>query len=180
MRTLSLLLIAAATLSQIAPAAASSAGRCGGTGGQHTKTLTCPNGQYIAGIAARGGLFVDEVSIACRKLPKDGSVGSLGSYISAGPGGGTKSASGQCDRKHAARRLHTKSGAFVDRITGAHCGARELEDGGWFADRSYFPIEIGGGGGGECIVQCPNGEALYKLTIKYGGWIDSIRGECRK
>jgi hypothetical protein len=159
---------------------AGSAGRCGGTGGEHTKTLTCPNGQYIAGMAARGGLFVDEFSIACRKLPVDGSVGSLGNYISAGPGGGTKSASGECNRKHAVRRLLIKSGAFVDKIEFGKCGAREGDDEAWFGDRSSFELNIGGGGGGRCVVQCPNGEALYKVTVKYGGWIDSIRGECRR
>jgi hypothetical protein len=34
---------------------AGSAGRCGGTGGNNTKTLTCPSGQYVAAVAGRAG-----------------------------------------------------------------------------------------------------------------------------
>jgi hypothetical protein len=103
--TVSIALVA--IVAQLAPVAAGSAGRCGGTGGEHTKTLTCPSGQYIAALAARGGLFIDEYSVACRKIPVSGQAGSLGEYKSAGPGGGTSTDSDTCDKGHAV----TKSGS---------------------------------------------------------------------
>lgn len=169
-----------AVLAPVTSAIAGSAGRCGGTGGNHTKTLTCPSGQYVAGVSARGGLFVDEFSIACRKIPANGSVGDLGSYMSAGPGGGTETASGNCSRKHAVTRLTVVSGAVIDSVFFAKCSTRN-DEGGWNADSaSGVTLEIGGPGGGRCRVECPQNEALYKVTVKYGGVIDSIRGECRK
>jgi hypothetical protein len=167
-------------LASVTSAVAGSAGRCGGAGGDHTKTLTCPSGQYVAGVSARGGLFVDEFSIACRKIPANGPAGDLGGFMSAGPGTGTDSESGSCSRKHAATTLTVLSGALIDNFFSAKCSTRNAE-GGWNANfASDVTISIGGPGGRRCEVKCPRGEALYKVTVKYGGVVDSIRGECRK
>ena len=161
-------------------AMAGSAGRCGGTGGDQSKTLTCPSGQYVAGVSARGGLFVDEFSIACRKIPATGSAGNLGDYMSAGPGGGIDSESGNCSRKHAVTTLSVNSGSVIDNVFFAKCSSRN-DEGGWNADSaSGVTVDIGGPGGVRCRLECPRNEALYKVTVKYGGVIDSLRGECRK
>jgi hypothetical protein len=63
----------------------------------------------------------------------------------------------------------------------AFCYPRQGQ--GWKLSRrggSEAMVDIGGGGGTSCDIVCPAGEALYKITVKYGGWVDSIRGECRK
>jgi hypothetical protein len=162
-------------------ASAGSAGRCGGTGGNNTRTLTCPDGQYVAGIGARGGGFVDEFSIACRKIPVSGQPGSLGGYKSAGPGGGTRSRSRECDNGHAVKAVIFRSGVLIDNVEGATCRARSGD--GWSNQTQSFldlDIGVGGIGGGHCSIGCPSNEALYRVTVKYGVVIDSIRGECRK
>lgn len=160
-------------------AMAGSAGRCGGTGGNHSKTLTCPDGQYIAALGARGGLFVDQFSVACRKIPVSGNSGELGGYKSAGPGGGTRSFSDECDNGHAVRIIDFKSGAVVDKVVSGSCMRRSGS--GWTRQTdSTASVQIGGGGGISCSITCPSNEAMYKVTVKYGGVVDSIRGECRK
>jgi hypothetical protein len=161
-------------------AVAGSAGRCGGTGGEHTKTLTCPTGEYIAALGARGGLLIDEFSIACRKHPVSGQPGEIGGFKSAGPGGGTLSKSGKCGNGHAMNSISFKSGSFIDRVSSGGCNPREGS--GWAGGTipSSASVNVGGPGGIACSIICPIGEALYKVTVRYGGVVDSIRGECRK
>lgn len=176
------LLIAALALAVTAgPAMASSAGRCGGTGGHSTKTLTCPDGQYIVGIGARAGLVIDEFSIACQKIPVSGSPGSRGGFKSGGPGGGVVSTSAFCKQGQAVTTISTRSGAVVDRVSSGSCQSREGD--GWKSGNSgvsFAKLDIGGPGGGFCQLACPQGEAMFKITVKFGGVVDSLRGECRK
>ncbi|MGD9913463.1 MAG: hypothetical protein AB7S80_05220 [Rhizobiaceae bacterium] len=182
MRGMLLVAIAlAGVLAQGQLAAASSAGRCGGGGGQKTKTLTCPKGQYIVGVAARGGAFVDEISVACQKIPTSGEPGPRGAFRSAGTGGGTDARSGFCRAAQAVMELSTKGGAYLDRVKVASCNPRR-NTGAWetVGINSSVSLNIGGLGGTDCTIECPAGEALYELTVKYGGWIDSIRGQCRQ
>lgn len=168
------------TVAQITSAEASATGRCGGTGGQHTKTLTCPTGQYIAGVAARGGLYTDQYSIACRNIPPSGSPGGIGSFMSAGPGGGTQNVSGTCGSKgHAVFGMSFKSGVYVDHASDASCTNR-VESGWGNTIPSHIPLEVGGPGGITCRITCPTGEAMYQLTVKYGAWVDSVSGQCRR
>jgi len=105
-------------------AEAGAAGRCGGTGGQHTKALTCPSGQYIAGIAARGGVYVDQFSIACRNIPASGAPGELGDFLSAGPGGGLDTESAGCKEGDAVVFIRFMSGIYVDNALRALCFPR--------------------------------------------------------
>jgi hypothetical protein len=169
-----------ATLCCVPQAMAGSAGRCGGTGGNNTKTLTCPSGQYIAGIAARGGLFIDEFSIACRKHPVSGAQGELGSFKSAGPGGGTTSKSAKCGNNHAVYTIRFQSGSLIDKVRSGGCTPREGNGWAQAGTPSAAVVDVGGPGGIACSITCPIGEAMYKVTVKYGGVLDSIRGECRK
>jgi hypothetical protein len=162
-------------------AEASSAGRCGGTGGPHSKTLTCPAGQYVVGLSARGGVYVDQVSIACQKIPTSGQFGPRGGFLSAGPGGGTDQHGGFCDLHQAVAFLRLKSGIYLDHFTNGGCNAREGD--GWRVsegNQSSADVDIGGPGGISCTVSCPPGEALYGVSVRYGAWIDSISGQCRK
>ena len=146
------LLVVVTTFALVTSAVAGSAGRCGGDGGNHTTTLTCPEGQYVAAIGARAGAFIDEFSIACREIPVSGNPGRLGNYMSGGPGGGTSSRSGQCGGGGA----------------------------NWGDARGYINLDIGGGGGLFCALECPQGEVLYQVAVRHGGWVDSIKGNCRQ
>lgn len=60
-------------------------------------------------------------------------------------------------------------------------GCRGRSGSGWGnSEQSAASVDIGGGGGIACTISCPSNEAMYKVTVKYGGVIDSIRSECRK
>lgn len=122
---------------------------------------------------------MDQYSIACRKIPVSGAPGDLGGFISAGPGGGTQNDSDTCDKPHAVGSIEFSSGIYVDRARGASCSSRSGT--GWGDNApSSASIDIGGIGGVKCIISCPTGEAMYQLTVKYGSWIDSISGNCRR
>lgn len=159
---------------------AGSAGKCGGSGGDKTSTLTCPSGQYVAGISARAGAFLDEYGIACRKILVSGAAGALGDDKRGGPGGSGLRAEGKCAKGHAVNELWFRSGAVVDGAGRGFCVERAGD--GWNSgDRdSTIDIREGGPGGLACSISCPAGEAIYKITIRYGGVIDSVRGECRR
>lgn len=178
---LSLLLGLVAALA-VGSVEAGSTGRCGGTGGKFSKTLSCPEGEYVDGIGARAGGFVDQVSIRCRKIPAAGVKQSLGpkqSFKSAGPGGGTSNNSVSCPDGQAVTFIHVYSGAFLDRLGSVGCGQRDGT--GWRERASgQQPLNTGGPGGHYCDFDCPAGEALTGITVRYEGWVDSITGQCRR
>jgi len=155
-------------------------GRCGGTGGSNQKTLTCPSGQYVVGLQGRGGTYVDLVGIACAPIGADGKRGTIGTFMSAGPGGGTNTGSGICPGRDAVRAIRGNSGIWYDYLGDGACSGRVAST-GRFEDRdaTTAPVKVGGSGGSQCRVGCPTGEALYSITVKYGSWIDSISGQCR-
>ena len=172
------LLVVVTTFALVTSAVAGSAGLCGGDGGNHTTTLTCPEGQYVAAIGARAGAFIDEFSIACREIPVSGNPGRLGNYMSGGPGGGTSSRSGQCGGGGAVWEIWVNSGGYVDKIKTAGCATRGGDN--WGDARGYINLDIGGGGGLFCALECPQGEVLYQVAVRHGGWVDSIKGNCRQ
>ena len=156
-----------------------SAGRCGGTGGDKVTTLTCPTGQYIAAIGARAGNFLDEFSIACRAIPVPPSLpGQLGEYMSGGPGGGWANVTKECPRGLAITKISTFSGWYVDSLISARCESRSSDR--WGLPAIEIDLLIGGRGGQDCPIQCPTGEAMYKVEVKHNGWVDHLHGYCRK
>lgn len=170
-----------AALASVSDASASSAGRCGGTGNKHARTLTCPAGQYVVGLSARGGVYVDQVSIACQQIPVSGQPGPRGGFMSAGPGGGTSQNGGFCDGGQAVAFLRLKSGIYLDHVVNGGCKPRQGS--GWSlaaGNQSFADVDIGGPGGISCTVDCPPGEAVYSVTVRYGDWVDSVSGACRK
>ncbi len=161
-------------------AEAGSTGRCGGNHATpHSKTLTCPSGQYVAALTARGAVYVDQFSIACRSIPVSGEPGDIGNFKSAGPGGGVLSDTESCTVGSAVTGVKVNSGVYVDKIRSVTCHSRDGT--GWaFRRGEILDVSIGGPGGGFCGFSCPDGEALYQVTVRYGNWIDSIRGSCRR
>lgn len=164
------------------PAAwAGSTGRCGGTGGPNQKTLTCQSGQYVVGLQARGGTYVDLVGIACAPIGANGKRGTIGAFKSAGPGGGTQSRDGFCPGSTAVTRIEGRSGVWYDRLSDGACRGRDLGTGRFDSPEQVGPlINVGGVlGGRPCAIPCPSGEALISVSVRYGSWIDSISGQCR-
>lgn len=162
-------------------AAASSTGRCGGTGGSRTVTHTCPPGQYIVGFGARTGAYVDSIVLRCAPFDRAGKRGALGPWQTLGASGGTDYRDDVCDGDKAIYALYVRSGGYLDHVGFGACGKRQRAGG--FAQKSSdstIVVSKGGIGGTSCSLTCPTGEALYEITVKSGGWIDSIRGACRE
>jgi hypothetical protein len=162
-------------------AVASSAGKCGGSGGNKTVTLTCPPGQYVIGMSARGHSYVDMVGIRCAPFLSNGKHGAPSPWKTGGPGGGTVADDTTCRNAAAVTTVHLFTGAWVDNLVSVRCRSRVL--GGGFSETQgndeEQTINVGGNGGHGCSLICPSGEALFKVTLRSGSWIDSLRGECR-
>jgi hypothetical protein len=163
-------------------AEASSTGRCGGSGGPRSTNVTCSSGQYVVGVSARGGSYVDQIGLRCASFDAAGKRIGQGSWKTGGPGGGSVSRDKTCAATEAVIQLDLKSGVYVDQMVEAKCRKRLAGGGFDETPRNYtrLNLEVGGFlGGRSCELQCPGGEALYGVTIKHGGWIDSITGKCR-
>lgn len=160
-------------------AQATGAGFCGGGGGnQATARLDCPSGQFIVGISARGASFVDGIGVRCAPFDAAGKRIGQGDWINTGTLGGTTAGDATCASTAAVKSLRLRSGIYVDRVKGIQCTARK--PGGFGTPLTSKSINVGGGGGADCQLTCPSGEALYSLVVKKGSWIDRIGGGCRK
>jgi hypothetical protein len=164
---------------------AASVGQCGGGGGSQSKTLSCPAGQYVVGVFVRYASYTDRIGIRCAGFDAAGKRGTAGAFQYAGGTGGSYSASDTCSGNRALISLSTRAGSYVDRVTFATCELRQA--GGGFPVPSgqnpsdFFDLAstVGLVGGGSCGLRCPNGEAIHRLIVRYGSWIDSIEAFCR-
>jgi hypothetical protein len=161
-------------------AEASSTGKCGGTG-PNSKSITCGRGQYVVGISARGGSYVDQIGIRCAAFDSAGRRIGNGTWKTVGPGGGDYSRDRTCESTRAVTDLNVRSGIYVDRVLFGTC--RKRVAGGFDetpAAGKSIDIGVGGYFGGSfCELECPGGEAFYGVTVTYGSWIDSVTGKCR-
>jgi hypothetical protein len=158
---------------------AEAGGKCGGSGGSQSKTLSCPAGHYIVALSVRRGLYLDRIGIRCAKIDSAGERGALGSFKYAGGTGGSASRSGTCVGDQAVTYIGMFAGRYVDKVTHGVCHARRAQ-GGFVEDESSIDVFISGPTGGKgCHLSCSFGEALHKLVVRYGSWIDSIEGFCR-
>lgn len=179
--TLLACIIAVVSLSA-SQALAGSAGRCGG--GNRTGVIKCPSGQYIVGFGVRRGQYVDSVTAQCQRIGALGEqLGRKGDTVTVGTGGGIQNQYRECDAGNAITQIRMFSGMWVDAIDRFRCSGRE-RDGSW--SRAFIVSGRFGGtgslpvGGVPCELQCPPGEALTSLKVKYGGWVDSIEGTCSR
>lgn len=162
---------------------AASIGACGGGGGSQSATLSCPTGQYIVGVFARGGSYVDRIGIRCAPFTiGTGARGAPGAFQYAGGTGGSTSKSATCSGNRAVARIATRSGGYVDSATDLICVPR-ISSGGFSAlggsNNKFISFEVGGNGGDSCVLACPGGEAMNRIIVRYGSWIDSIEAFCR-
>lgn len=162
---------------------AGSAGRCGGNGGSKAAFLSCPSGQYVVGLSAKGDRYVDRLGIRCAPFSSSGKRGAIAHTASAGGTGGTANASGQCVGNSAFIGLVARGDVWLDSIGNARCASR-ASGGGFEAataqGSTLIEFNIGGYGGKQCSLRCPAGEAIYEIRVRYGAWIDSIEVLCRR
>ncbi len=157
-------------------AAAGSTPGCGGGGGDRSRTLRCPEGQYIVGLARRSGMFVDSVSVRCS--------GERG-WKTAGGTGGTDHADAVCGAGAGIGGIAVRAGAYIDEIKYAEClhpGWTAADIHPYRRDRVYPGQEKSfqtTRHEPNCFMRCPRGELLTELTVRYGGWVDSLKGKCR-
>lgn len=161
-------------------AAAASIGRCGSGGGSQTASLSCPPGQYVVALSAKGGDYLDRLGIKCAPFNASGVRGSMAHTAGAGGSGGTESASSTCSGNRAIGYILTYSGSWVDALTSALCAQRKAAGG--FDEvkfESRLEFNVGGKHGRQCSLTCPAGQAIHKITVRYGAWIDSIEAFCQ-
>jgi hypothetical protein len=168
-----------AALATTGPADAASVGVCGGSGGSQSKTLSCPAGQYIVGLSMRAGTYIDRIGIRCASIDSTGKRGKPGAFQYAGGAGGTDSESGTCPRSGAVTAIHMKAGSYIDRAIHGVCKARAVQGDFDAPTHTVINLYIGGTGGTDCRLLCSEGEAMHRLIVRYGSWVDSIEGFCR-
>jgi hypothetical protein len=171
-----------AALMMAGTAHAASVGVCGGSGGSQSKTLSCPAGHYVVGLFVRVGSYLDRVGIRCARIDSAGKRGKLGAFQYAGGTGGSESQSATCPGDRAVVDIGFKAGTYIDRLPSGVCEPREANAGfrsPTFETMIRFNAGPGFSGGNNCALRCPQGEAIHRLIVRYGSWIDSIEGFCR-
>jgi hypothetical protein len=170
--------------------------KVGGTGGSHRTKAECPSGEFAIGLNHRCGTYVNSIQLVCGKFSEGKVVYTrMTDYVGATGGTG---ASGKLCTKDTVHTLETtkytgaitKIGArgdvYADSISYLECSPFD------FAvsppklkpadDYITFMYALGCTplGGFNVDPVCPSGEVLYKIDVKYGFWIDSWQGTCRK
>jgi hypothetical protein len=94
------------------------------------------------------------------------------------PGMGYNDGTGTCQGGQAVWSLETRCGWYVDKVSDLRCGGVTAER--VFHGNARQSINAGGGTGTRTSLQCPNDQAIYKVVVKSGDWLDSIEVFCRK
>jgi hypothetical protein len=167
------------------PSVADWAGSCGGGGGDRIQILQCGTGKFIIGLAAQGATYVNRVRIRCGRIVGDDEIEDIGGWSAwaGSPSGGdaygsSEYGAGYCPGEGVLRGLDVYCGSYLDRIDTGGCSVYEV---GQFLWRTTsFSIKVGGRTGIRGAFECPLGEALYKIKVRSGLWIDRISGFCRR
>jgi hypothetical protein len=168
-----------AALMMTGSAEAASVGVCGGGGGSQSKTLSCPSGQYIVGLSVRAGYFIDRIGVRCASIASTGKRGTLGAFQFAGGTGGSESDSATCRANGAVIGLDIRAGSYIDKVFAGRCRSRQAQGGFVGNPHSIVFRDIGGFRGNECVLICSGGEAIHRIIVRYGSWLDSIEAFCR-
>jgi len=163
---------------------ASETERVGGTGGQRTWRLECEQADgLLTGMYALGGprtpldmSLVRQVGFVCRGF----GAGAYERWTQVVPPVGGFEVINEtfnevhCPPGEALYAIDVRAGLYVDSIRAVRCRNR--------AGRASSPIQVnvGGSGGQDWSLQCPAGEALYRVDAKAGTAIDSLKGYCRR
>jgi hypothetical protein len=175
-------MLVAAAAALTAAGAAEAGPKCGGGGGTRTQTFTCGSGELLNHVKVVAGAYANRMALGCSKVgssdPKDGKdSGFLG-----GPAPGysrdNRTGSATCLTGQYAWSVETRHGWFIDAVVEIRCGPIRLL-GGVSHGMDRQSINAGGSSGMHCSLQCPDDQAIYKVRVKSGDWIDSIEVFCR-
>ena len=155
--------------------------KVGGPGGTKTATAECPSPEFATAVSVRRGTYVHSIQLDCGKLTQGTTSFTRYSNV-AGPTGGGAAAKQSCKRPAGAViGIMTKADVYIDQIKSIQCD--QIHEGSpryllYKSERHDFNSELTGGVDQDA--RCPSGEVLYKVTVKYGLWMDSLQGYCRK
>jgi hypothetical protein len=164
--------------------------RVGGGGGDRTVNLDCGSGKFVVGAIAKGGKdnnilapnILRNLKLHCRAFTNIDGGG-------AGPEAGARSTTVEatatatasqdvtqndryCGGPLVVTKLTLRAGVYIDQLTTMLCRRATWAD-------ETLNFNVGGSSGDIRTIECPAGEALYKLEAKTGASIDSLKGYCR-
>lgn len=168
--------------------------RVGGPGGSKSAKAECPAGEFAVGMFYRCGLYVNSLQLYCGKFSGNKIVYTRQTNF-VGATGGTGESRDLCA---VAGEYNVETGNYTGAITKINARGDVYADAiGSFTcttfDVAVSPPKLKLGdnykrgddcgnpfGGFTVDARCPSGEVLYKIDVKYGLWIDSWQGYCRK
>lgn len=165
----------------------------GPASGAGTTNLTCPAGQGIVAIGTTSGpldsgpVTAIRINCAVQRTNSGGSgypsqtVWQGGGSWKGWPSSGSTQVTRMCSDGRVMRSLHTYGRPHgLEKVTGAGCAACNADMGFCGQVVQHLKLPVLNPWGPRCDMQCPNDEYLYRLQIRRGAWVDSIRGHCRK
>jgi hypothetical protein len=182
--TVKAILLIASLVASTSPFTMSETARVGGSGGRRTVTMDCGAGAYIVGATATGGKetpmlgfsLLHKVKFTCRAFSNTAPAPTTTQTAEAV---GDKPVvddltrgSGDCPTTHVVFGVQVNAGFYIDRLTNLICTtASQAQTDVW--------LNVGGSSGTRAFMECPVGEALYKVEARVGDAIDSLKGFCR-
>jgi hypothetical protein len=153
--------------------------KCGGTGGTRTQTFTCGAGELLDHVKVIAGQYANRIAFGCAKV--GGGDGKSSGFLG-GPdpryNRDNRTGTATCQTGQFVWSLETQCGWYVDNVVEIRCGPISLL-GGISQGMASQSINAGGSGGMPKSLQCPDKQAIYKVRVKSGDWIDSIEVFCR-
>jgi hypothetical protein len=153
--------------------------RVGGSGGDKLLSMDCGSGGFIVGVTAFGGKdgqfgfnLVRRIRFTCRMA--NGSTQQTAEAV--GSKAITQDLSNNsvsCPSGMVIDSFGINSGIYIDRLSYGDCISPTQSQSG-------LNINVGGDGGiGTNAFSCPATEVLYRVDVRYGDTIDSMKGYCR-
>ncbi len=154
--------------------------RIGGRGERPVR-MDCGADAFMTGLDAAGGAsnpldtrLVRVLWFECAAFSTMGVSGNTTAVrASSGYLDGPSHGLARCGAREVIQTVHLFAGSYIDRIEAVSCVG---EDGRL---RTPVAVNAGGGGGSPYALQCPAGEALYRVDATAGMAIDSLQGFCR-
>lgn len=147
--------------------------RVGGSGGAVFGPAFCPRNRVGVGLRGRAAMFVDRLQVLCAindpapltSWLSDPFGGTGGSYVNL-----------RCNSDEVLVGVRARGGAVVDRLE-SRC-VRVDASGAWVGSVVTRGV-VGGTGGTEEIIQCPNGSAVSGITARAAWYVDRVSFYCR-
>jgi hypothetical protein len=160
--------------------------KVGGGGGNNTATAECPAPEFAIGLSYRCGSYGNSIQLKCGKV-SNGTIVPTRVTSFAGATGGGSVLSSQCSEagkfNAAITQIKTRADLYVDQIGPQTCTRLNANATPPTMTTGVYAVGGNCNNSGHGVVQfatCPIGEVLFKVVVKYGLWMDSFQGYCRK